>query len=308
MLANRVWQHLFGQGLVRSVDNFGVTGDVPSHPELLDYLAARFVRDGWSVKKLVRLVVLSRAYQLGSEAPPANVAIDPANRFIWRHGPRRLDAEEIRDAMLAAGGTLVVTRPVASPAQELKVVELRNNGPEAKRLEAAALASKHRSVYLPLVRGVLPRALEVFDFAEQGMVTGHRDTTTVATQALYLLNDPFVRRQALALAERLLQRTDLDDTGRLHLAYRLTVGRMAATREIERARSYLAEYEAATREASSTAPAVKPKPAPPANPDKAGQADEPARDESLKPANPRTAAWASFCQALLGSAEFRYLR
>ena len=111
VMVNRVWQHLFGQGLVTSVDNFGVTGDVPSHPELLDHLATRFVRDGWSVKKLVRAIVLSRAYRLGSEAPAANLAVDPANRLVWRHSPRRLDAEEIRDAMLAAAGTLDPTRP-----------------------------------------------------------------------------------------------------------------------------------------------------------------------------------------------------
>src|SRR5207253_10846820 len=94
VMVNRVWQHLFGQGLVRSVDNFGVTGDAPSHPELLDHLAARFVEGGWSVKKLVRALVLSRAYQLSSEAPAANLAADPANRLVWRHSPRRLGAEE----------------------------------------------------------------------------------------------------------------------------------------------------------------------------------------------------------------------
>src|SRR5262249_51351527 len=91
VMANRIWQPLFCQGLVSSVDNFGVTGDVPSHPELLDHLAATFVRDGWSVKKLVRALVLSRAYQLGSEAPAEHVALDPANRLVWRHSPRRLE-------------------------------------------------------------------------------------------------------------------------------------------------------------------------------------------------------------------------
>ena len=87
VIVNRVWQHLFGQGLVTTVDNFGVTGDQPSHPELLDHLANRFIRDGWSVKKLVRELVLSRAYQLGSEAPAAAMTLDPANRLVWRHSP-----------------------------------------------------------------------------------------------------------------------------------------------------------------------------------------------------------------------------
>jgi len=279
VMANRVWQHLFGQGLVSSVDNFGVTGDRPSNPELLDHLAREFVRGGWSVKRLVRTLVLSRVYQLGSAAPAANVAVDPANRLVWRHAPRRLDAEEIRDATLAAAGTLRLARPQASPAKDFKVIELRNNGPEAKRLEDEALTSNHRSVYLPLVRGVTPRSLEVFDFAEQGMVTGSRDTTTVATQALYLLNDPFVRQQSLALARRLLGRPDLDDAGRLRLAYRLTVSRAATAKEIERARGYLADYEA-----------------------------EVGREESNEPADARLAAWASFSQALLASAEFRYIK
>jgi mono/diheme cytochrome c family protein len=275
VMANRVWQHLFGQGIVLSVDNFGVTGDDPSHPELLDHLANQLVRDGWSIKKLVRTVVLSQTYQLSADAVTTNLATDPANRYLWRHAPRRLEAEEIRDAMLAAAGKLDLGRPMGSPAQNLKVTEVRNDGAEAKRLEKEALASQHRSVYLPLVRGITPQALEVFDFAEQGMVTGSRETTTVATQALYLLNDPFVRQQAKALAERMLQRKDLDDLGRITLAYRLTVNRPPTTNEMTRAKDYLTSYESAV-----------PKQGP----------------------NSRIVAWASFCQAILASAEFRFVK
>src|SRR5436305_6204043 len=106
--------------------------------------------------------------------------------------------------------------------------ELPNNGPEAKKLAEQARASRHRSLYLPLLRGLVPTSLEVFDFAEQGMVTGSRDATTVATQALYLLNDPFVRRNALDLAERLLRETQLDDAARVDLAYRVTLARPAS--------------------------------------------------------------------------------
>src|SRR6516164_5635558 len=247
VMVNRVCKHLFGKGLVNSVDNFGVTGDLPSHPELLDHLARQFMEDGWSVKKLVRRLVLSRAYQLSSETSAANVAVDPANRLLWRHSPRRLDAEEIRDAMLAAAGMLDRTRPRGSAAQHMKVIELTNNGAEAKRILQAADASTQRSVYLPLLRTLTPRSLEVFDFAEQGMVTGSRDTTTVATQALYLLNDPFVRQQAAALAAGLLRRSKLDDRDRITLAYRQTLGRPATLKENERAQNYLAEYETAAR-------------------------------------------------------------
>jgi cytochrome c553 len=278
VMANRVWQHLFGRGLVGTVDNFGVTGDVPSHPELLDHLAIRFMENGWSVKKLVRAIVLSRAYQLGFEAPPAHVTADPDNRLVWRHSPRRLEAEEIRDAMLAAAGQLDLNRPEGSPAKDFKVVELRSDGPEAARLAAQCLNSPHRSIYLPLLRGLTPHALAVFDFAEQGMVTGSRDTTTVATQALYLLNDPLVRQQSQALADRLMGQSGLDDAERTSLLYRLALCRPATAGEIERATSYLDEYETA------------------------------ARREDQPPAEPRTAAWASLCQAILASAEFRYVR
>jgi cytochrome c553 len=274
VMVNRVWKHLFGKGLVSSVDNFGVTGDRPSHPELLDYLAKQFIQDGWAVKKLVRRMVLSRAYQLSSEKTAANVAADPANRLVWRHNPRRLDAEEIRDAMLAAAGTLDRNRPKGSAAMNMKVIELTNNGAEAKRILQAADTSTQRSVYLPLVRTLVPHSLEVFDFAEQGMVTGSRDTTTVPTQALYLLNDPFVQKQATALADLLLRRSELSDRDRIALGYRLTLARPPSPKENERAQNYLADYETGAE----------------------------------KEANPRLAAWTSFCQALLASAEFRYIK
>jgi hypothetical protein len=345
VLANRAWHHLFGKGIVKSVDNFGSTGDVPSHPELLDHLANRFVSEGWSLKKLVRAIVLTRAYRLGAEAPSENQAVDPENRLVWRHGARRLDAEEIRDAILAASGRIDRSRPEASPAKELKVIEIRNNGPEARKLQEAALASVQRSVYLPLVRGIVPGALEVFDFAEQGMVTGSRDTTTVAPQALYLLNDSFVRRRSLDLAGLLLRRTDLDAAGRLDLAYRLVLNRPPTAQEVERAKSYIAEFEVAAVEflnsppaepvaviavadaapqggnSGSSNPASKPeekdkaeadakpkKPMPILDPDQVVPEEVPVKEEVIRASTPAEAAWASFCQALLGSGEFRYLR
>jgi hypothetical protein len=265
---------------VNTVDNFGVTGEAPSHPELLDYLAGDFIRDGWSVKKLIRKLVLSRAYQLGGDAPAGHLGVDPANRLVWRHSPRRLEAEEIRDAILAAAGTLDPARIQGSPAAAFKVIEMANNGADARRLGELAALSRHRSVYLPLLRGLTPHSLQVFDFAEQGMVTGSRDTTTVASQALYFLNDPFIRRQSVNLAQRLFQRSDLDEAARLQLAYRLTLGREASAHEIERSRSYIAGCQ------SSAAASAQP----------AGEAKR------------EIAAWSSFCQALLASAEFRYVR
>jgi cytochrome c553 len=318
VIVNRTWQNLFGQGIVTTVDNFGVNGDVPSHPELLDYLAARFMRDGWSVKKLVRALVLTRAYQLAADATPAHLAADPADRLVWRHAPRRLSAEELRDAMLADAGVLDPKRPAGSPSQRLKMVEMLDNGREARGIHEQADKSTHRSVYLPLLRGVSPHALEAFDPVEQGFVTGQRDATTVPGQALFLLNSSFVRRQSLALAERLLKEKDAAEADRIRTAYRLTLGRVPTEKEIERARTFLAEYEsdykkqlAAAPKREETKPVVeKPKPPTtvPANPDEIDQTGEPVVEEQVRPKDARTAAWLAFAQALFGSAEFRYLK
>src|SRR5262249_43053957 len=143
-----------------------------------------------------------------------------------------------------------------SPAKELKVMEMKNNGAEAGKMQREAETRRHRSLYLPLLRLLTPRALEGFDFAEQGLVTGSRGTTTVAPQALYMLNDPFVRKQALGLAERVLRTADKDDAQRIQSAYRLTLGRNATSAELERVRNYLADYEAAKRTAGGSKPAT----------------------------------------------------
>jgi cytochrome c553 len=314
VIVNRAWRYLFGRGIVSTVDNCGVTGDTPSHPELLDHLANRFLRDGWSMKKLVRSLVMTRAYQLGSEAPAGYRAVDPDNRLVWRHTPRRLDAEEMRDAMLAAAGTLSLRRPAGSPAMSLKMIEMLDNGVEARNVRQQADRTTCRSVYLPLVRGVTPHALEAFDPVEQTLVTGNRDATTVPGQALYLLNSAFVRRQALTLAERLLAGTD-SDAGRVRTAYRVALGRSPSEKEVERARAYLADYEPAAREWLAANPPPKPKAVPPgkpkaqpANPDDIDQTGEVVVEDVVRPKDARSAAWLSLVQSLFGSAEFRYTR
>jgi hypothetical protein len=321
VLVNRVWSHLFDRGLVATVDNFGTTGDVPSHPELLDALANQLVDEGWSLKRLVRSIVLSRTYQLAATATPAHLAADPANTLLWRHTPRRLSAEEIRDAMLAASGRLNVAPPERSAAASLAMVELRDNGPEARGIHEKAEADTHRSLYLPLLRGLTPHALEPFDPADPTLVTGRREQTTVPSQALFALNSPFVRRQALELSERLLADVSgTDETGRLQRAYRATLGRMPTSDEIERAGGFLAEFEAEARVVPSesesepiAAPVVVARAetpadtAPPANPDDADQTAVAVVEEVVRADDPRTAAWMALVQALLGSAEFRYL-
>ena len=312
---NRVWQHLFGTGIVNTVDNFGVTGGAPSHPELLDHLANRFIADNWSVKKLVRQLILTRAYQLSSETTDAHRTADPANRLVWRHSPRRLSAEEVRDATLAAAGTLDPKRPGPSPATALKMIEMRDNGPEAKTLNDKADAATHRSVYLPLLRGVTPHSLEAFDPVDQTLVSGTRDTTTVPGQALFLLNSPFVRKQALAFAERVLKDKDAADADRVRAAYRLAVGRAPTDKEVDRAKAFVGEYESAYRAnppkpvAPPKKPVAPPKPGePPFDPDQIDQTGEAVVEDVVRPRDARAAAWMAFTQALLGSAEFRYVK
>jgi hypothetical protein len=211
VMVNRVWHWLFGAGLVRTTDNFGAMGEVPSHPELLDHLASRFIAQGWSVKKLVREIVLSRTYQLSSVA--ADGVPDPENRLFWRANRRRLDAECIRDTMLFVSGQLRDER----------------GGPSFKPTQSADYGFNYtdprRSVYVPAFRNALPEIFEAFDFADPSMVVGVRNASTVAPQALFLMNHPFVREQAGAAAKRLLAEKLSNDDARLNRACRLTLGR-----------------------------------------------------------------------------------
>jgi hypothetical protein len=312
VVVNRIWQHLYGEGLVKTVDNFGLTGDRPSHPELLDYLASQFVADGWSVKKTVRRLVLSRSYRLASTKVPANGEVDPANRLVWRHAPRRLDAEEVRDSILLSSGRLQLNPPPASPAQGLSMIEMRDNGPESRAIIEQADGSLARSVYLPLLRGVTPRALEAFDPVTQTLVTGQRDATTVPTQALFLMNSTFVRQQSLALASELLAQTG-SEADRIRQAYRRILNRLPTPQELDRAASFVHEYAAAYRPPapSPVAPPVAAKPvvnpATPADPDNIDRTDIRPAEPEIRPANAQAAAWMSFAQALYASAEFRFV-
>ncbi len=206
VIANRVWRHVFGAGIVRTVDNFGVTGERPSHPKLLDYLAYSLVDRGWSLKGLIRELVLSRTYRQESTHDVRRFRLDPENRLLGRATKRRLDAEAIRDAMLSVSGRLDLNRPVGSLVASLgdRPISLIAF---AKGVSPDLDGSVHRSVYLPVIRDRLPDVLDLFDFAEPSLVTGNRETTNVPLQALYLMNGPFTREQADALAGRLLKET-----------------------------------------------------------------------------------------------------
>lgn len=223
VIVNRAWHWLFGSGIVRTVDNFGTTGETPSHPELLDHLAATFVQDGWSVKKLVRRIVLSRTYQQGA----GDVAEDPENRLFGRANRRRLEAEVIRDTMLVVSGKLDLTPH--GPTFPASLVSDYGYKTESVR----------RSVYLPAFRNALPEALEVFDAADTSMVTGRRNTTTGAPQALFMMNHPFVLEQARNAATKLLADKPLDDSARVVRAYRWTLGRTPSESEKALATTFL---------------------------------------------------------------------
>jgi hypothetical protein len=232
---NRIWHHLFGAGLVRTVDSFGVMGEAPSHPELLDYLAGRLIDNGWSFKKTIRDIVLSHTYRLGSDPHEAGGKIDPENRLLARHNRRRLDAEALRDTLLFAGGRLDRTR--GGPALARNLTTERGH----------AFADTRRSVYTAILRNNLLELFEVFDFADPNVSTGRRNISTVSTQALYLLNGPFVMDQAKAAATRLMNEENLDDAGRLNRAYRTTLGRSPTPRERELALRYVQETPATER-------------------------------------------------------------
>lgn len=201
VMVNRIWQHLFGEGLVRTVDDFGVYGERPSHPELLDHLAARFVEDRWSIKQLIRSIVLSRTYQLSCQSP-GNSA-DLGNRLLTRHNRRRLDAESLRDAMLSASGQF---NPQPGQGSVIRHRDILVN-------LAGSLhqPSPHRSIYLCYLRSSPPPELAAFDLPEFTAPTGKRATSTAPGQSLHLYNNALVLQQARALANRVIS-DSLDST------------------------------------------------------------------------------------------------
>jgi cytochrome c553 len=240
VFVNRVWSHLIGAGLVKTVDNFGSTGDLPSHPELLDHLATRFVNEGWSLKRLVRQIVLSRTYRQSSKFRPDAFEKDPDNRLVWRAAKRRLPAEAIRDAMLATSGEIDLSRPEGSLVGRIigdRPVSLIGLD---TRLPKDLDGSKQRSVYLPIIRDRLPDVLELFDFAEPSLVTGEREITNVPTQALYLMNSTFVTERATAFAKRLHKQTSLPDE-QVNLAFRLCFARDPLPEEAARSVEFLSQ-------------------------------------------------------------------
>lgn len=239
VLVNRIWRWHFGEGLVRTTDNFGVLGEKPSHPELLDWLAWRFIQDGWSLKKFQRRLLLSRVYQFASESTPEARERDPENRWLSRFSPRRLQAEEIRDAMLAVSGQL---------DQRLggSLLQIKNRGYffDHTSIDKTDYSSRRRSLYLPVVRNNVYDLFQLLDFPDPAVPTGDRATTTVPPQALLMMNSPLVMQSAESFAARLLDSAP-DDRARLRLMSRLAFGRDPDEDEVRENEGFLTSAERA---------------------------------------------------------------
>lgn len=231
VIANRLWHHHFGRGLVRTTNDFGAQGERPTHPELLEWLAAELVRGGWKLKPLHKRMVMSLTYRQGTAPSPDNQRLDPENRYLWQSRVRRLEAESIRDSLLAVGGTMDKT--MFGPS-------VLDNTPR-------------RSVYLRVKRSELIPFMTMFDAPEPTQSIGERISTTVPTQALAMLNSPFVRGQAERLATRIKAAgTTVPLATAVDQAYRLTFARRPSDAEREQAVAFLASQAAATPPAPPT--------------------------------------------------------
>jgi len=269
--ANRIWVHLFGRGIVSTVDDFGTTGAAPSHPELLDYLAGRFMQEGWSTKRQIRLIVTSRTYRQSSQFSASHFEKDPDNVLLWRSGPKRLEVEPFRDAVLSVAGRLNLAPPEPF-LNRFNPYKEHTWASHDAFVKPADLDLPHRTVYLPVLRGVLPEMFTLFDFADPSRVVGERTESIVPSQALFFLNSAWILTTSESTAARLLSRSDLDDRGRLVALFEAAYSRPPTETEIAQFLKYI---------------------------------DEPASGD---PMLARSAAWTRVCQIVFGSAEFRTLR
>jgi hypothetical protein len=306
---NRIWQQLIGKAIVAEPDNFGFSGPTPTHPELLDYLAVQFVQNQWSTKQLIRSIVLSRVYRLSSAYDEGRFQSDPDNSKIARANVRRLDAEAMRDSLLAISGKIDLSRPHASVIASFGQVQMGPNGPvqippaamevlsgksvSRRNLQGMAARARggnqnpieastnYRSVYLPIPRNSVPRALDVFDFAEPSLVVVTRETSNTPDQALYMLNNPFVLEQSDALASKILKVASTNQE-QITQAFRFVYGRDATQEERKVAMDYFRNAKTSQSKAKRFSGKVN---------------DDQPMLESLS----------QFCQALFCSAEFRFL-
>jgi hypothetical protein len=269
VMVNRIWRWHFGDGLVDTVDNFGRQGARPSHPELLDWLAVRFVEEGWSIKSMHRLIMLSDAWQRSSGFDSRNAGIDPENRFYWRRDVERLEAEAIRDALLAVSGTL-------DPAMGGSLLTVKNREflfNHTSQDHSSYSDIRRRSLYVPVIRNHLYDLFQLFDYADADVLNGDRNVSTIAPQALLMMNSDFVAELSAALADR-VRGSGGTFAERVQVLFELAYARPATETELERMEAFLAQFRAIS-----------------------GETDEAARQ-----------AWRTLCQSVLSSSEFVYVR
>jgi hypothetical protein len=245
VMVNRVWQHHFGKGIVATPSDFGKRGKFPSHPELLDTLALRFIESGWSLKAMHKLMMLSQTYQLSSDGGIENASTDPGNEFRWKFSRCRLDAEAIRDSLLYVSGALDLSKGGPHPFPHEITWSFTQHNPFT-----AVYETKRRSVYLMTQRFQRHPYLSIFDGADPNSSTPERLVTTTPIQALFVLNSPFVHEQADQFAARLMN-AQTDTRKRIDLAYQLALGRPATLEEIRRGEGYLQQSQEKLRAANS---------------------------------------------------------
>jgi hypothetical protein len=231
VIVNRLWQHHMGRGLVATANDFGVQGEPPTHPELLDWLAMELIRDGWKLKPIHKLIMTSAVYMQNTDAPAASLQADPQNRLWWRHPTRRLEAEAIRDALLAVGGTLDMTMYGKG--------SLDGNVPR-------------RSIYLTIKRSQPISFLQLFDAPEAIQSIGDRPATTVATQALAMMNSPLIRQSAEKLAQR-VQPKPAEMTRAIDDVYRIALGRRPSPAERKTMQTFISKQTATGRKVQAFA-------------------------------------------------------
>ena len=275
VMVNRIWHWHFGQGLVRTPNNFGKVGERPTHPPLLDYLARQFIDSGWSVKHIHRLIMLSSTYRMSSRVSDDARRLDPDNRLWSRFGRRRLSIEELRDSILALAGSLDLT--MGGTLQPELGDSIKGSSTEDPPYLAPE-ASMRRTVYLPLYRNRLPKLLSLFDFVDSTSSTGQRSQTNIAPQGLFVMNSEFFDGRAHAFAERLLDKPSPADSGRIERAYLMALARKPTSGELQAGLEYVRNY---------------PSGSPPKSP----------RETS----DSQREAWQGLCRILMASNEFHYV-
>ena len=268
VIVNRVWHHLFGRGIVRSVDNFGVLGETPSHPELLDHLADEFVKDGWSIKRLIRKLMLTEAYRRSSTPSVASRETDPENVFLHRANVRRLQGEAIRDSMLASSGRL--DKDMFGPSVRIHMTPfMKGRGRPSKsgKLDGQG----RRSIYVETRRNFLSPMMLAFDTPIPFNAIGQRSVSNVPAQALILMNDPFVLQQAGKFAKRVVNEADGSED-RIKFIYQIALSRMPLEDEIEKAKAFIQHHA-----------------------------------ERLEVDQDSTEVWKDFCHVMFNTKEFIYL-